>query len=120
MIQLQYNGSIVRNLTLYNRPGNDFLTNKGDLWIYNLSFYGCITLSGIKRVSVVANSTDGWNIESIVTLVSESTLNSSQVQVLTQDFRIFRWIDRDSILESERHFDLRLSTTDIISKGIIL
>lgn len=118
MIQLQYNGSIEQNLMLNDTPRDTFLRNKGDLWEYPLSPYGCITLSGIKRVSVIANSTDGWNIESIVTLVSESTLNHNQVQVLTQDFRIFHWIETDSIHQSERHFDLTLSTSDIISKGI--
>lgn len=118
-IQLQYNGSSMQNLTLHDRAGDDFLPNKGDVWESDLSHFGCITLSGIKRVSVVASSNDGWNIESIVTLVSESTSKFNQIQVLTRDFDIFRWVDGDS-MESYRHFDLTLSTTNDINKGIIL
>ena len=77
-------------MTSYDRPGTDFELNKGDLWKFSLS---CITLSSIHRVSVVAGGTDGWNIESIVTLVSESS--AGRIQVLTQEFDAFRWIDSE-------------------------
>ena len=35
-IQLQYNGA-VKTMDLYDRPGNDYTLNKGDLWELSLS-----------------------------------------------------------------------------------
>ena len=88
-------------MDLYNRPGDDYMSNKGDLW--ELSLSGCIKIPEIQRVSIVANGNDGWNIESIVTLVSDS----SNIQVLTQNFDVNRWIDGDGD-SSHRQFDLAL------------
>ena len=110
-IRLQYddNGETrAQLLTLYDWPGSE--SNKGDLWTFSLSSYGCITLSDIQYVSVVANGNDGWNIQSIVTLVSES--NVDRIQVLSQNFDVFYWIDGDGD-RFDRHFDLALSTADI-------
>ena len=48
---------------LYNRPGNDFERNKGDLWYYNIDqFYSdiCVTVNGIDEVRLIADTTDGW------------------------------------------------------------
>ena len=89
-------------MDLYDRPGNDYTSNKGDLWELSLSS-GCIKISEIQRVSVIENGNDGWNIESIVTLVSDST----NIQVLTQNFDVNRWIDGDGDA-SHRQFDLTL------------
>ena len=112
-MQLQYGGPTTKTMTmsLYDRPGIDFELNKGDLWKFSLS---CITLSSIRRVSIVVGGIDRWNIESIVTLVSESSVG--RIQVLTQDFDVFHWIDSDGS-SSDQRFDLTLSTTDI-SAGI--
>ena len=115
-IWLQYGESREQLLTLYDRPGVDFESNKGDLWTFSLSPYDCITLSSIQFVAVVANGNDGWNIESIVTLVSESAVN--RIQVLTQNFGVFYWIDSDGD-PFDRHFDLTLSTADV-GPGIII
>ena len=60
-IELQYNGSML-TMTLYDQPGVEFQSNKGDLWEFSLP--SCITLGVITRVSVVANGDDGWNIGS--------------------------------------------------------
>ena len=107
-IELQYSG-YVRTMTLYDRPGDDYQSNKGDLWEFSLS--GCVTLSAITRVSVAENGNDGWNIESIVTLVRDP---SNRIQVLTQNFGVNRWIDGDDD-SSHRRYDLTLSTSDINS-----
>ena len=77
--------------------------NKGDLWEFNLP--SCITLHAITRVSVDANGNDGWNIESIVTLVRDT---DNKIQLLTQDFSVNRWIDDNDELE-HRNFTLTLS-----------
>ena len=106
-IQLQYFGH-VQTMTLYDRPGNDFLSNKGDLWDFSLRLSGYITLSAIQRVSIVAGGSDGWNIESIITLVRDS---EGRIQVLTRDFDVDRWIDDDN--SRNQRFDLTFSLSDV-------
>ena len=91
-IQLQY-GSIEKTETLYDRPGVDYELNKGDLWSFSLSAYGCVTLSSIRRVSVVEGGIDAWNIESIVTLVREELPGEDRFQVLTQKFGVNLWVN---------------------------
>ena len=107
-IELQYSG-YVQTLTLYDRPGEDFQSNKGDLWDFSLS--GCITLSAITRVSVAENGNDGWNIGSIVTLVRDP---ADRIQVLTRNLGVNRWIDGDDVY-AHRRYDLTISTTDVSS-----
>ena len=115
-IQLQYGGSNAKTLTLYDRPGVDFELNKGDLWTFSLSIYGCITLSSIQQVSVVENGIDGWNIESIVTLVSEST---TEFKCLHKILVCSVGLTVMVASSSDRRFDLMLSATDI-NPGIII
>ena len=85
----------VRTLQLYNLPGNDYSQNKGDLWKYNIASFNfpssCLTISSIQKVSIIESSNDGWNIDSIVTLVGAGGC----FQVLTQDLDVNRWIDGD-------------------------
>ena len=104
-IELQYNGK-TQTMDLYNRPGDDYLSNKGDLW--ELSLSGCVKLPEIQRVTIVPGGNDGWNIGSIVTLVSDS----SNVQLLTRDFNVNRWIDGDGA-SSHKKFDLSLSRSEV-------
>ena len=104
-IELRYNRG-VKTMDLYNRPGDDYLSNKGDLW--ELSLSGCIRLPEIQSVSIIANGNDGWNIGSIVTLVSDPV----NIQLLTRDFDINRWIDGDGA-SSHRRFDLTLSRSQV-------
>ena len=108
-IKLQYNNESVRTmtLTLYDRPGFDFQPHKGDLWDFSLP--SCITCDAIMGVSVVANGDDGWNIESIITLVRDT---DNRTQLLTQDFGVDRWIDSE---EGHQTFNLTLSRSDIRS-----
>ena len=53
-------------------------------------------------MSIIERSNDGWNIESIVTLVRDSY---GGVEVLTQDFHVNRWVDGDAHY-SHRQFPL--------------
>ena len=85
-IHLRYSGN-TRVFAFYNRPGDDLQSNKGDLWHFSLS--GCIMLSTISQVSIVADGTDGWNIGSVVTLVRDSV---GRIQVLTRNFDANFWI----------------------------
>ena len=70
-------------MDLYDRPGDDYMPNKGDLW--ELSLSGCIRVPELQSVSIVENGNDGWNIESIMTLVSDST---KKIRVLTRNFGV--------------------------------
>jgi hypothetical protein len=111
-IELHYNGS-VQTMTLYDLPGIiEFQSNKGDLWEFSLP--SCITLDAITRVSVVANGDDAWNIGSIVTLVRDIDDN---IQLLTQDFGVGRWVDTNGELE---HRNFKLTSSDGVSSGMLL
>lgn len=102
-------------MRLYDRQGDDYLPNKGDLW--DLSLPSCITLYAITRVSIAENANDGWNIESIVTLVRDP---DNRIQVLTKNFGVNRWIDGDSHPDYRR-FDLNLSRSDVnLGKNLII
>ena len=98
----------VRNLRLYNLPGDEHSQNKGDLWKYNITSFqfpfSCLNISMIQRVYIIESSDDGWNIDSIVTLVGAG----GSFQVLTQDLDVNRWIDGDSH-HTYRRFELTLA-----------
>lgn len=66
-------------------------------------------------VSVIENGNDGWNIKCIVTLVSNSTNN---IQVLTQNFDMNRWIDGDGDA-SHRQIDLTLPCITALNCNIM-
>ena len=90
IIEVQTIGQ-VRNLVLYDRPGDDMQKNKGDLWKIDFSDFhftdGCITIDEISGVSIVENGSDGWNIDSIVILVKD---DRGGVEALMQDLDVFR------------------------------
>ena len=102
-IEIQASGE-VQHLQLYNRPGDDMLSNKGDLWKINFSSFGfvdsCITIGEIEKVYITENNDDGWHIQSIMTLVQDS---ESGIHVLTQDLGVNRWIDGDHPDITRRH-----------------
>ena len=95
----------VRSLELYNRIGDDYSRNKGDLWKYDIATFdfpsSCVTISDIQRVSIIESSNDAWNIASIVTLVGAD----GSFQVLTKDLGVNRWIDGNSEV-TQRSFEL--------------
>ena len=102
--------SSVLSIPFYDRPGDEYLSNKGDLWQYPLSELGCRTLSWFTSVAIIASSdaTDGWNIGSVVTLVGDS---AGRIQVLTRDFGANFWIDTDN--GYDRPFPLSLSLSEV-------
>ena len=84
----------MRTASLYDRPGDDYQSNKGDLWTISFSSFGfsdsCIRIPEIQRVSIVLpTGNDDWNVETVVTLVS----GSSNLQVITRDLGVNRWIN---------------------------
>ena len=95
----------VRSIELYNRVGDDYSRNKGDLWKYDIASFnfpsGCVTISNIERVSIIESSNDAWRIASIVTLVGAD----GSFKVLTKDLNVNRWIDGNSE-DAYRSFEL--------------
>ena len=94
---------------LPNLPGDDMATNKGDLW--SLSFSNsylrrCITKSDISSVIIRAEGNDGWNIRSIVTVLQYDGYNN--YDILSVNFNVNRWIDRDSGDSNHRRFSLTI------------
>ena len=102
-VEVQLTSGQVQSLPLYDRPGNDMLEHKGDLWKISFTdfhfFDGCITIQEISGVAMKQNSNDGWQIDSIVTFVKDVYGGS---QLLTQNLDAFRWIDGDGAYSSRR------------------
>jgi len=75
-------------------PGDDFESNKGDLWKlpldYFFGFTGCVTLIDFRAVRLAAATTDGWNIDSVVTFV---LTGDYFWDLLSADLDIFETID---------------------------
>ena len=63
----------IRRIQLHGSWGNQYTRGKGDLFKYKMNAFGfsgdCIKFQYIKRVSIMAGSNDGWNIDSITTHV---------------------------------------------------
>ena len=106
-LQITHKNGIVKHVQLYNRKGDDYSKNKGDLWKIKLSAFNfkdtCISRHDIKKLSLLHGGNDGWNIDSIVTFLKVR----SNYYLLSRDFNIFRWLDGNRSIRS-RHFDLTL------------
>lgn len=111
--QIQLHYGTTQTFSFYDRPGDDLLSNKGDLWQFSLP--GCMTLSALSSVAIVADGTDGWNIGSVITLVGDSV---DRIQVLTRNFNANFWIDTDNGFD--RPFVLSLSLSGVNSGMFIL
>ena len=79
-----------------------------NLWTLNLAddfgFFGCIRKKDIQGIAILADSTDGWNIESIVTYVAGYKYDWGLSSV---DLDVNRWVDNNSS-DSYKRFDLNL------------
>lgn len=98
-------GGLNRSITLPNLPGDDYLPNKGDLWMLSLSSFNfprCMLLREFQNIAIVARNNDGWNIASIVTLLCSQDYCC---RLFSQDFGVNRWVDGNGAVENRR-FDL--------------
>ena len=114
-IEVELQNSWKRTVKLYDRVGNDYYPNKGDLWKIQASAFKlilfrqhcafklwgrchhipvprCFEKNDIKSVTLVTGGKDGWNIDSVVTYLR---INDNY-QVLSQNFNVFRWLDTDN------------------------
>ena len=105
-IQIETNQQ-TKNVPL--RGVNDKIPNFGHMWLINFADFGftdkCVTLAEIrdKGVSIIQTGNDGWNIGSMITLVTDSHQNT---QVLTLDIDTNSWIDGN---DAPRHLQLQLT-----------
>ena len=79
---------------LYDRPGNDMYSNKGDFWIFNLKTDlgltdNCITKDYIEKIVIQNGGNDGWKIESVMTTLAAGT----KYTVVTADIHLNKWVD---------------------------
>ena len=88
--------------------GDDYLSNKGDLWKLSMTdFFGftnCISTREIQKIAVVNSGSDRWNIDSIVTYAVYDQYFYEQSSV---DLDIFRWVD--SAEASQEEFQLTVT-----------
>ena len=86
-----------KRVRLYNRPGDDMYPNKGDLWKFNIrSFHfskSCITKEDIRGVTIEQGGNDGWNIESVMTVLHTPSWPQQPYEVITANMHVGRWID---------------------------
>jgi len=113
-IRLQAKG-LISTRTLPDLPQDDYLPKKGDLWKLHLKhFFGfttCVTINDIQRISILEGSSDGWNIESIVTF---AVVNRYYWELTSADINVFQWIDADIKAYKEFTLSLRTSTGQCI------
>lgn len=107
-VEMRVSGQ-TRSVRLPNLPGDDYLEHKGDLWKLNLrdhfGFGGCVRKGDIEYIALEEHSNDGWNIDSIITILRDDHAYGRDYQVATMDMDIFRWIDGDSHSD-RRRFEL--------------
>ena len=107
-LALQLKNGETKRVLLYDRPGDDMLSYKGDLWTLEIDSFGfeqlCIRKKDIAKVSIVAGGNDGWNIESIITVLRRA---QDEYTVVTADIGVNRWIDGNDKPEYLR-FDLTI------------
>ena len=80
-----------------HEEGNDMSKDKGDLWAFKISnfkFGTCISKkSDISGVTILNGGSDGWNIESIVTMLHMG----HEYDLLTVNMDVKRWIDGNDL-----------------------
>ena len=91
---------------LYDRAGDDMYPNKGDIWKYSISSLldtTCISKGDIRSIAIHNGGNDGWNIESVMTVLR----GSNYYAIVSADMDIYRWIDGDGS-NYERQLDLHI------------
>ena len=94
-------------MQLYDRSGSDLIQDKGVLWKLPLSGFrftdDCIERSDITLLALVEGGDDAWNIETIVTFITDG----STFLLLSEDFDVYQSLDGNSGAQYKR-FELTL------------
>lgn len=87
---------VTHKLTLPALPGGTKTKGKGDMWKFNMSQFGfefpCIHADDIEEIAIEEDTSDGWNVDSIVSFIGDS---DGGFQLATVDMDIAQWIDHD-------------------------
>ena len=100
-----------KRVRLPNRPGDDMYPNKGDLWKLDIESFHfskfCITKEDIRGVTIEQGGNDGWNIESIMTVLHSQTWLQQPYEMITANMHVNRWIDGNGPA-SQRKYELNM------------
>jgi len=101
-IEIRVNGHTYKS-NLPDLPGDDYLSNKGDLWKMSLGtnfrITKCVTPDMVEYIAIEENGNDGWNIDSIVTFF---VFDKYYSMLATVDLDVYRWIDGDGNIAHKR------------------
>ena len=88
-IGLQLYNHVIKYVQLYNRPGNDFEGNKGDIWKLSAKKFGrrCISKGWLRRVMLMYRGGDDLIIQSVITKLGTS---KRAKEVLTSNMHVER------------------------------
>ena len=97
-------GQQTQTITLPDLTGDTYERSKGDLWELNFydnhQFRNCsVNLKTLDHIAIVAGSTDGWGIHTIVTYVGAT---GGGFKEFTRDIGVDRWIDKDKDIKDRR------------------
>ena len=98
---------MTESVHLPNLTGDKYTKNKGDLFKIPMrcfKFYWCISPEDISKISIVADSNDEWNINSIV---ATGITFIGVDKFLSADINVYKWIDSDGS-DADKRFDLQL------------
>ena len=102
-IELKADG-IVKKMAIDNFPN----ATRGDQWKFSLEddfgFDGCLRKKDIQSITLLADDSDEWNIDTIVTYVAPNEYGWILSSV---DFDVNRWVDSDDDA-SMKQFELNL------------
>ena len=93
-LSVRLNSGDEETLEFPNLNVNEQTKGKGDLWEFKIARFdfktdNCITKSDISEVTIHNGGDDGWQIESVVTVLH----GGLSFDVVTADMHVNRWID---------------------------
>ncbi len=74
--------------------------NTAKLFKFDLTALECVTIFDVTEIKLIAESTDGWNIETIVTTLAD---NKGRTYSGSIDRNVNRWVDHGEKPEFESY-----------------
>ncbi len=93
-VELQLRNGQTGQAELYNRPGDDYSPNKGDLWAFDLQsdfgFSDCFCYErDVSNITLTPGGNDGWNIQTIFTILKIG----NDYTILSADVNVYKSLD---------------------------